>query len=910
MGTTTLQIKQIRCEYRDNPIGIGCRKPRFSWQLASDAPGTLQTAYRIQAAESPEGLAAGTYTWDTGEVQSDQSVLVEYEGNELKADRRYWYQVRVWDNYGGDSGWSDARFWEMGLLAPDDWEAAWITPDPSAIDAAAEEAFLLRREFAVGAAPKRAMLYATSLGFYELELNGRRVGDWQYTPGWTSYRHRLQVQAYDVTAQLAGGSPNVIGATLSNGWYSGDLGWGGARNHYGAVRALLLQLRIEYADGSVETVVSDANWRASTGQVRMAEIYHGETYDARLEQEGWSRPGFEDGAWSPVATIDYPKTILVMQENEPSRVTEKLKPLALLTTPAGETVLDMGQNMVGRLHMKLNLPAGTELTLTHAEVLDREGNFYVANLRKAKQQVRYVCKGGEEEYESQFSFYGFRYVKIEGWPTDVPLNEERFAGHVIHTDMEPAGSFECSHPLLNKLQSNIVWGQRGNFLDVPTDCPQRDERLGWTGDAQVFVRTAAFNYGVAPFFAKWLRDLKADQRADGGVPFVVPHILSDTSFSSAAWGDAAVICPWTIYQCYGDKRVLEEQYESMRGWVDYIRAQGDDELLWNTGFHFGDWLGLDAKEGSYVGATPTDLIATCFYAYSTGLFVKAAQVLGQEEDVRTYGALYERIAEAFLREFITPSGRLAAHTQTGHVLPLMFELVDGPVRERLARTLAKYVEDQKHHLTTGFVGTPYLCHVLTDNGYHELAVKLVQQEEYPSWLYSVNQGATTIWEHWDGLKPDGSFWSEDMNSFNHYAYGAIGDWLYRAVAGLDMEETEPGYKRILFRPRPDSGLEYAKAAYESAYGTIRSEWRIVPDGTVRYEFEIPANATAVVLLRGATAQSAEVNGLQLSQADTRIPGVQVAEEENGTLRLELGSGRYQVKAGLGSSAAQTVVSTS
>lgn len=913
MGKTALQLQHIQCEYMHNPIGIGSLKPRFSWQLESSAPATLQTAYHFQAAGSPEAIEAGPYTWDTGKVISDQSVLVEYEGDALQAGQRYFYRIRVWDNHGEDSGWSGVRSWAMGLLEPDDWEAAWITPDPSAIDPASEPSFLLRREFAVGAAPKRAMLYATSLGFYELELNGERVGDWQYTPGWTSYRHRLQAQAYDVTAQLTSGGPNVIGATLANGWYKGDLGWSGKANLYGDTRALLLQLRIEYADGTVDTVVSDQNWRASSGPVRMAEIYHGETYDARLEQEGWSRPGFEDAGWSPVATLDHPKEMLVMQENEPARVTEHLKPLALLTTPAGETVLDMGQNMVGRLHMSLNLPAGTELTFTHAEVLDREGNFYIANLRKAKQQVRYTCKGGAESYESRFSFQGFRYVKIEGWPADIPLNPERFTGQVVHTDMAPSGSFDCSHPLLNKLQRNIVWGQRGNFLDVPTDCPQRDERLGWTGDAQVFVRTAAFNYGVAPFFAKWLRDLKADQRADGGVPFVIPHMLDDKSHSSAAWGDAAVICPWTIYLCYGDKRVLEEQYESMRGWIDYIRKQGDDEHLWNTGFHFGDWLGLDAKEGSYVGATPTDLIATCFFAYSTALFVKAAEALGREEDVRTYGALQERISEAFLREFITPNGRLAAHTQTGHVLPLMFGLVGGEVRERLAKTLAKYVEEQKHHLTTGFVGTPYLCHVLTDNGYHELAVKLVQQEEYPSWLYSVNQGATTIWEHWDGLKPDGTFWSEDMNSFNHYAYGAVGDWLYRAVAGLDMDESAPGYKRILFRPRPDSGLTYAKAAYESAYGAIRSEWRLESDGTVQYEFEIPANTTAVVLLRGASAESAVVNGSplsQLGQNTTELPGLLLAASEDGALRLELGSGHYRVSAASGIGADQDVVRTS
>lgn len=888
---TLLHVTNLRSEYRQNPIGLGVRTPRISWQLQSDDVHVLQTAYQIQVFCGLEGVDERALVWDTGRVESGQSVLVEYGGKPLQSRNRYYCRVKAWDNKGRESDWSDAAFWEMGLLDSAEWKASWITPDAAVINPQAEEIFLLRTTFNARSSISRATLYATSLGFYELELNGQRVGDWQYTPGWTSYHSRLQVQAYEVTRQILEGANNAIGASLANGWYKGDLAWNNQNSIYGNTRALLLQLHIDYEDGTSEIVSSDASWRASTGPIRMSELYHGETYDARLEMKGWTEAAFDDKDWAAVSEVAHSKEILVMQENEPVRITERIKPVALIETPSGETMLDMGQNMVGRLHFRIDLPAGTELSIQHAEVLDREGNFYTGNLRKAKQTIRYTCKGGGEEYEPHFSFQGFRYVKVVGWPQDVPLHLDQFTGHVIHTDMEPAGTFESSNPLLNKLQQNIVWGQRGNFLDVPTDCPQRDERLGWTGDAQVFIRTAAFNYGVAPFFAKWLRDLKADQRSDGGVPFVVPHVLDEGSYSSAAWGDAAVICPWVIYLSYGDKRVLEEQYDSMKAWIEYMRKQGQNEYLWNTGFHFGDWLGLDAKEGDYVGATPRDLIATCFYAYSTKLFVRAAEVLGRAEHAKTYRELYERIVGAFEREFITPNGRLAAHTQTAHVLPLMFGLVEGPVRERLAKTLAEYVTEQKFHLTTGFVGTPYLCHVLTENGYHDVAVKLVQQEDYPSWLYSIHQGATTIWEHWDGIKADGTFWSDDMNSYNHYAYGSIGEWLYRVVAGLDLDEAQPGYKHIIFRPHADSGLTYAKASHKSAYGLIRSGWSTGVDGAVTYEFEVPPNTTAEVILPGTTQETLSVNGSGIGQT----PGILSAQEQDGKLILALGSGIYRMQ---------------
>lgn len=916
-------VTELRCEYLKNPVGLTIRRPRLSWKLRTDRRDVRQIAYQVQVVQEggEQSWAAasedGRLVWDSGRIESDESVHVAYEGRDLESNVRYVYRVRVWDNQNEDSPWSDQAHWTTGLFEAEDWQADWITPAADTTDPQAREAYHLRRKFKLSGERtiRRATIFATALGIYELELNGRRIGDSLYAPGWTTYEHRLQFQAYDITDLLQNGPASetqtptvehVIGATLADGWYIGRYGWTERGQLYGDRRALLLELRVQYEDGTEEIVTSSANtdsaagsggtgWKAATGASLAANLYDGETYDARLERSGWSTAAYDDSDWSDVERLDHPKNILTGEQSERIAVTETLKPIAVIHTPAGETVLDMGQNMVGRMVFTLEAPAGTTVKLHHAEVLDQQGNFYTGNLRSAKQEVVYICKGGgKETYRSAFSFQGFRYVRLEGFPGEIGENDlDRFAGEVIHTDMQPTGSFDCSHPLLNQLQSNIVWGQRGNFLDVPTDCPQRDERLGWTGDAQVFIRTAAFNYGVGPFFTKWLKDLAADQKPDGAVPSVIPSIMDPTHHSSSAWGDAAVICPWTIYQCYGDKRILEEQYDSMTGWVEYIRAQGEQELLWNTGFHYGDWLGLDAKENSYVGATPQDLIATAFFAYSTSLVAKTADILGRQEDARRYEDLHARIVQAFADEFVTPNGRLAGHTQTAHVLALMFDLAKGEVRHRLAETLAGYVREQNMHLTTGFVGTPYLCHVLSENGYHDLAVGLVQQEEYPSWLYSVNQGATTIWEHWDGIKPDGSFWSDAMNSYNHYAYGAVGDWLYRAVAGLDADEQIPGYKRMILRPNPDSGLTHARAQYDSLYGKTVCGWKISEDGQVVYEIELPPNTTAELRLPNAADRSVTVD----ERSPAEVLGAEPVRSEDGMLVLELGSGRYAVKVG-------------
>lgn len=879
-----LKVVNPRCEYKENPIGIDVMMPRFSWQIQAIGRNILQTGYRIQVSEE-DGLFRNII-WDSGKVESDQSIHVEYGGPDLKSRTRYYYRIKIWDNKGNQSDWSENAFWEMGILNQDEWVAEWITPKLITEDTELQACPMFRRDFEIRKSIKKARIYATSLGLYYLELNGHRVGDWLLTPGWTSYNNRLQYQTYDVTSLIKEGK-NAIGAVVGVGWYKGNLAWENNRNIFGDKLALLMQMHISYEDGSEDVIISDGEWKTSTGPILMSEIYHGEKYDARLEKPGWSSADYDDGDWSQVAILYHPKDILVAQENEPVRRIEEIKPIDIINTPEGETVIDMGQNMVGWVRFTVEGNKGDQVILKHAEVLDKHGNFYIDNLRSAKQTIEYTLKGeGKEIFEPNFTFQGFRYVKIEKYPKEPALDD--FVGVVIHSDLEQTGSFECSDPLINQLQHNILWGQKGNFVDVPTDCPQRDERLGWTGDAQVFIRTACFNMNVASFFSKWLKDLEADQLENGAVPHVIPNVLGEDSCASAAWADAAVICPWTIYLCYGDKRILENQYDSMKAWVEYIRRQGDNEYLWNTGFHFGDWLALDAKEGSYVGATAKDYIATAFYAYSTAILKETAQILGRDEDVKEYGQLLEKIKENFQKEFVTPNGRLAVPTQTAYVLALAFDLVSPEHRQRAIDTLAQYIHENDDHLTTGFVGTPYLCLVLSQNGYNDLAYKLLQQKDYPSWLYPITKGATTIWEHWDGIKKDGSFWSADMNSFNHYAYGSIGDWLYRVAAGIDTCKQKAGYKHIVIKPQPGPGLSYVKAALKSMYGEIKSSWYDKGD-TMELTIAIPANTTATVVL--PYVQSIE----EVYEGDIKlkdVEGILSSRELESGVELEIGSGEY------------------
>ncbi|MEP6731999.1 MAG: family 78 glycoside hydrolase catalytic domain, partial [bacterium] len=792
LDAQSFHVERLRTEYQANPIGLDVTSPRLSWRLRSERRGTMQSAYEIRVAADSVALN-GTPLWNSGRVSSDESIFRPYAGPALKTGARYYWQVRVWDGGGQASPWSVPAFFEMGLLSAADWQATWITPDLPEDTTLANPSPMLRREFAVNGPIASARLYVTSLGLNSVELNGHVVGDHLFSPGWTSYDKRLQYESYDVTPLLTQGA-NAVGATLGDGWYRGRLGFNGKRNTYGTRLGLFAQLVVHYADGRTQVVGSDASWKAATGPIVMSDIYDGETYDARLERSGWSKAHYDDRDWRGVRTLSGISATLISPSGPPVRRTQELKPVKVLRTPAGETVFDLGQNMVGWVRLKVSGPAGSVVRIRHAEVLDKAGNFYTENLRGAGATVRYTLKGGDvETYEPHFTYQGFRYVAVDGFPGTPTA--DAITGIVIHSDMETTGHFESSNQLVNQLQSNIVWGERGNFLDVPTDCPQRDERLGWTGDAQVFARTAAFNMDVSGFFAKWLGDLSADQKADGGVPKVIPDVVSRgraDAGPSAGWADVAVIAPWTMYQVYGDARLLERQYPSMRAWVEYMRVKAGPSRLWTKGDHYGDWLAYATTRADYPGATTDkDLIATAYFAHSTDLLARSAAALGKADDARAYRTLFDEIRKAFQREYVTASGRMTSNTQTAYVLALDFGLLSDDMRANAAQRLASDVE-RMHHLTTGFLGTPALTRTLSQTGHLDDAYSLLLNEKYPSWLYPVTHGATTIWERWDGQKPDGTFQDVSMNSFNHYAYGAVGDWMYRVVAGLDMDPARPG----------------------------------------------------------------------------------------------------------------------
>ena len=888
-----LTVAGLRTEYKEDPLGIGVTQPRLSWQLRSrqaNERGVSQSAYQIRVAPSLSDLQLGkNLVWDSGQIKSDESIQQAYAGTPLQSGRRYYWQVRVWNGEGQASEWSAPAYWEMGLLSASDWHTSWIEPDLPEDPKVPHPAPLLRREFSLAGVVESARVYVTSHGLYELQLNGRRVGDQLFTPGWTSYNKRLQYQTYDVTKLLSSGA-NAIGVTLGDGWYRGNIGFGGQRNYYGEHAALLLQIKVTYKGGREEIIGTDTKWKAATGPILMSEIYNGETYDARLERPGWSNVGYADSQWPGVHVASYPKDNLVAPAGPPVKRIEELKPIKIIKTPAGETVADLGQNMVGWVRLKVQGPSGTTVTLRHAEVLDNAGNFYTANLRAAKETVRYTLQGGGlETYEPHFTFQGFRYVAIEGYPGE--LTADSITGIVIHSDMARTSEFETSRQLINQLQHNIIWGQKGNFLDVPTDCPQRDERLGWTGDAQVFSSTAAFNMDVAGFFTKWLKDVAADQFETGSVPFVVPNVLGNRASGppggAAAWADAAVIIPWNIYLSYGDTRLLEQQYDSMKRWVEYERQRAGDDYLWSGDYHFGDWLAFATTRPDYPGATTSkDFIATAFFAHSTDLLQRSAQVLGKQADAAQYADLLTRIKKAFCREYVTETGRVGEDTQTAYAVALQFDLLPDELRPVAAKRLAQEVR-QRGHLTTGFVGTPYLCFVLSRYGYLDEAYLLLNREQYPSWLYPIKQGATTIWERWDGQKPDGSFQDKGMNSFNHYAYGAIGEWMYRVMAGIDIDWSAPGYKHILIQPQPGGGFTHVKATHDTMYGTVSSAWTLSGD---KFELavEIPTNTRATVRL--PRAQLANV--MEGGQALTSQPGIGNARQEGDAVTMEVGSGRY------------------
>jgi alpha-L-rhamnosidase len=872
-------IKNLLCENLSNPIGLDIKQPRFSWQLVSDKRNTMQSAYEIKVSSGK------TAVWSSGKVSSDQSVNIPYDGPPLVSEKKYTWQVRVWDNSGKPSAWSEAASFQTALLNVSDWKANWIEPG-FIEDSINRPTPLFRKEFKASKKIQSATAYITAHGMYEGYINGKRIGDFYLTPGWTSYNKRLQYQTYDVTDLLSQGS-NAIAMGLGSGWYRGHLAWSGNKNSYGKDIALLFQLSITYTDGSKESILSDGSWKSTTGSITYSEIYNGEIIDARKQKAGWRNPGYDDTNWNGVKINTYTKSNLVATENEPVKKHETFVPVKIFTTPKREKVIDFGQNLVGWVMIKAKGNAGDTITISHAEVLDKYGNFYTENLRAAKAQAKYILRGeGEEFFEPHFTFFGFRYIKIEGYPGE--LKPENFTAVALYSDMKPTGEFTSSNPLINQLQHNIQWGQKGNFLDVPTDCPQRDERLGWTGDAQAFSRTAAFNFGVNNFFSKWMKDVAADQYSSGSIPFVIPNVLGPNSGGATGWADAATIIPWNTYIAYGDKKILEDQYSSMKAWVSYME-NASKNYLWNTGFHFGDWLFYRPFDDNDGRSAVTDkyLIAQCFFANSVQIMINTANVLGKKEDAERYSRLLQNVKDAFVKEYITPNGRLVSGTQTAYVLALNFDMLPESQRTTAAERLVQNIKSYGTHLTTGFLGTPYLCHVLTRFGYTEVAYSLLMQETFPSWLYPVKMGATTIWERWNGIRPDSSFEPASMNSFNHYAYGAIGDWMYRTVAGIDIDEDKPGYKHIKIQPHIGGGLTHASASLQTNYGKLSSGWKTEAD-KILLDIEIPPNTTADVNMPAGNADAVTESGNPLSA----VPGIKIGAMKDGYVQLQLGSGIY------------------
>ncbi|HEU0296748.1 MAG TPA: glycoside hydrolase family 78 protein [Anaerolineales bacterium] len=861
-------ITHLRTETLEHPIGIDFVPPRLSWQMQSPRQGAKQIAYQVvgRIVEDPAGGGGNSPHWDSGRVESNQSTHIPYGGALHSRDRITW-TVRVWDGTGAMIE-SAPAFFEMGLLHPSDWQAKWIEGTLAGGPYTSVPCPYLRKEFTISSSvsaedirasdsqsveksvhPLTARLYITALGLYEASLNGQRVGADLFNPGWTDYNQRIHYHTYDVTSLLKPGA-NAIGVILGDGWYCGHVAWLG-RQRYGDRPKLLAQLEITYADGSLQTIVSDETWVHNYGALLSSDMLMGEAYDARRETLGWDTAGFDEARWSLVRIAESPKAKLSAACVTPVRATQEIHPISLTRVdewPNSRWVFDLGQNMVGHVRLKVRSKSGQTLTIRHAEALvenaplNPDGLLYTIALRAAKATDHYTCAGeGEEVWEPRFTFHGFRYVEVKGCDDTPPL--DMVTGIVVHSDLPFTGRFECSEPLLNRLQQNIQWSQRGNFVSIPTDCPQRDERLGWTGDIQAFAPAAIFNMDVSAFLADWLRELALSQWDDGAIPKVAPDPIIGTEDGGPAWADALLIVPWALYQAYGDKSILAELYPAFEKFIAWLVAHSPACIRAAQGWQgHGDWLSF--------AETPKHLIGTAYFAHSVDLMSRIAEVLDKKDDAAKYRTLFEQIRSAFQQRFILPGGLLLSNTQTAYALALQFNLLPDDMRAAAAENLSRAVRDNQDRLTTGFVGTPYLLFALSENGHLDTAYDLLLQKDFPSWLYPVTQGATTIWERWDGWRHDRGFQSWSMNSFNHYAYGAVGNWMYQVVAGIRPDPEHPGFQNFILAPQPGGGLTHARAEYDSAYGKIISDWKIEGDEFI-WKFTIPANTSADVVTQDA-----------------------------------------------------------
>ncbi len=805
---TMLKCHALTIENLTNPIGIDEEKPRFSWKLESDNTDVFQAEYELEI----EGMWKET-------VKSEQSLYIEYAGKPLAPKTKYDVKVRVKDNYGELSEYAYASF-TTGLMGEQP-SAKWIgTANSEKIPK-----FVSKFDYN---GQSTAYAFASAYGLYEIYINGKRVGENYFAPGFTAYFSRLQYQMYDVHEYLKNGE-NLIEVYLGKGWCAGRYPFECCKESYTDHTCFMLALEL---DGK-QVLTSDESWKCYDSPILFSEFYDGEIYDSRLVG------AFENE--KSIITYDKGFNNLVWNMGTPVRIWESRKPERMFRTPKGELVIDFGQNMAGWAEITASAKSGDKIKISHAEVLDAEGNFYTANLRSAKNEVTFIFDGsGVQTYHPHFAFEGFRYIRIDECDFNVTI--DNFMGRVIYSKIDLSATLNTSNAKLNKLFSNTLWSQKGNFIEIPTDCPQRDERVGWTGDAQIFISTALKLGDTQAFYKKWITDMKAEQTEEGLVADFIPDM--NRKRTSSAWGDCATVCPWELFKAGGDIKFLEKMYPMMRKWTDYIRSQGENEFIWNTGHHYGDWLALDGEEGSYEGITPKDYIATAFFKFSTVLARKAAYVLGYDEEVKYLDELTRNVQNAFKAEFLDEDGMPKIKTQTSYVLALHFDMLED--KERAAKELNDLIIANGNRLNTGFVGVGYLCRALADSGYTDTAYSLLLQEAYPSWLYSVNQGATTIWEHWDGLKPDGTMWSTDMNSFNHYSYGSIIDWVYSIALGINVKDY--GYKQILLTPTPDGRLDFCDGEFDTPYGKVASRWEYIDNGKVKYTFKVPCNTKAKIIL--------------------------------------------------------------
>jgi alpha-L-rhamnosidase len=889
---SSTRVSHLRCEYLVAPLGTDERRPRLSWMLEADRRGARQVAYRIRVATSPEKLAAGEADlWDSGRVESNQTAHVSYDGKPLRSRERCHWKVEVWDESGGRA-MSEASLWTVGLLSESDWTAKWIAANPEIIPRDSEAAAptlldpgtpaLFRKEFDVPGPIRRATLYASARGLFELRANGHRVSGDVFAPEWTDYDKRIHYRTYDVAALLSPGR-NALAATLGDGWWSGYVGWQETRARYGSLEnSLMIQLEIELADGRRLTVNTEGSWTCNTGPILSSDFMMGEIYDARREQTGWDKAYLDQAParrsppaalpWLAAREVAAPTVPLVAQRSEPVQVVEQLTPVSVNEIQPGVFIFDLGQNIAGWVRLRVNAPAGTKVTLRHGERLRPDGTLYTENLRRAKATDVYFCKGGGEEvFEPHFTFHGFQFVELAGLP--YKPGKEAIIGCVARSAAPDAGEFECSHAAVNRLWLNGLWSQKDNFLSVPTDCPQRDERLGWMGDAQVFLRTASYNLDVAAFFTKWMIDVEDAQTADGVFPDTAPRLREGENFvgldglgGAAGWADAGIIVPWTVWRVYGDRRIIERHWSAMVRWLDWIERHNPDGLrAHELGNNYGDWLCIPSDTTFRTHSPMKTLLATAYWADDAAKMAIMARELGRAAEAGRFEAMFEKVRAAFRREWLREDGRLAVETQTSYLLALAFNLLPENARARAAEHLVENIRSLDYHLSTGFIGISHLNPQLTLVGHADVAYRLLLQETYPSWLYPVRHGATTIWERWNGWTEEDGFFAPQMNSFNHYSLGSVGEWLFRHVAGIELDPAVPGFQRFVLRPFIGDGLDFARATYRTLHGEIASEWRRAGSELI-WAIRIPANTTATVFVPSAPGSVVLEKGVPVDEA--------------------------------------------